>query len=114
MVPFNTLNFVLEYYNESNPFEEVKPQKAVDDFEFEFEDCGARREIPIENFNPTSVQIHNPTKEEKHFSKIKNYELEKWVDKDISETSSQRGRSSVLSSESNTKVLKIIVNLIKS
>ena len=99
----------VEFYNDLNPFEEIKQHKAIDDFEFEFKDPEVRREIPIEEFNPSSVQIHNnPTKEEKHTLKFKNFEMEKWVDRDVSETSSQRGRTSILSSESNSKVLEII------
>jgi hypothetical protein len=92
------------------------------------DDSSLRREYPIESVLPANIDISRSktTKEERGTRllpktqlepilkpdpkpKKKRYDLEKWVDNDVSDTSSQkRMRPSFISSDRDNKVLDII------
>jgi len=107
--PFDDKELDDVFKEDRNPFNEVEHHKATDDFEFEFQDEEIRREKPIEFFNPSSIKIAtNHIQEERHAMKMEKFIHEKWIERDISDTSSQKERTSIISSEANSRAIEII------
>ena len=86
-------------------------QVALDNFDLEMKDDNAlRREAPIDEYIPQSTSLQrSKTEKEKPHAKLKGFEIEKWVEKDLSDTSSQKHyRTSLVSEDKNNRVLDIV------
>lgn len=83
-------------------------QVAQDNFDIEMKDDAMRREAPIDHFIPPSTSLKkSKTEKEKPHAKLKGFEIEKWVEKDLSDTSSQKHYRTSLVSEEHNRVLDI-------
>ena len=85
--------------------------KAINQLDFEIvHDSEIRREVPVEEFN-IKTGIKNRNSEPMSPNRLKNYGIEKWVDKDTSDImSANENRSSLVSDSANQKALEIIAN----